>query len=115
MKLFIIKRLLMSVKLLEKIILTKQISKNIPIMAILLLPLIILSGNSSANDNDVIEVTDKVELKTSFIKGNKELPQVLYIVPWQEIKKVTQKPDNMVLHSLYGDVFKPVTPEDLIE
>ena len=56
---------------------------------------------------------DRVELKTSFIKGNKELPQVLYIVPWQEIKKTTQKPENMVLHSLYGNVFQPITAEDI--
>lgn len=54
------------------------------------------------------EVEDRVELQTSFIKGNKELPQVLYIVPWQTIKKKKVKPENMVLHSLYGDIFDPV-------
>lgn len=64
-------------------------------------------------EQDAAEPVDRVELKTSFIKGNKELPQVLYIVPWQEIKKATLKPENMVLHSLYGDIFQPVTTKTL--
>jgi hypothetical protein len=64
-------------------------------------------------EQDAAEPVDRVELKTSFIKGNKELPQVLYIVPWQEIKKATLKPENMVLHSLYGDIFQPVTTKSL--
>lgn len=71
--------------------------------------------DSVSNAQNMAEPTDRVELRTSFIKGNKELPQVLYIVPWQEIKKVSLKPENMVLHSLYGDIFQPVTPADLIE
>jgi hypothetical protein len=67
----------------------------------------------TTTEQDVAEPVDRVELKTSFIKGNKELPQVLYIVPWQEIKKATLKPENMVLHSLYGDIFQPVTTKSL--
>jgi len=58
------------------------------------------------------DVEDKVVLQTSFIKGNKELPQVLYIVPWQTVKKVKEKPQNMVLHSLYGNIFQPVTKKE---
>ena len=61
---------------------------------------------------DIIEVEDRVSLKTSFIKGNKELPQVLYIVPWQTIKQTEKKPENIVLHSLYGDVFQPLPPQN---
>ena len=63
----------------------------------------------------IIEPADRVELSTSVIKGNKELPQILYIVPWQEIKKVTKKPKDMVLHSLYGDIFEPVTTRETME
>ena len=70
---------------------------------------------SASSAQLMAEPIDRVELSTSFIKGNKELPQVLYIVPWQEIKKVTLKPENMILHSLYGDIFQPVTPESLSE
>lgn len=64
--------------------------------------------------NPPTESDDFVELKTSFIKGNKELPQVLYIVPWQTVKQVKQKPKNMELHSLYGDIFQPVTNDDFL-
>ncbi|KGJ94826.1 hypothetical protein [Colwellia psychrerythraea] len=88
---------------------------NLSLSALLLLffSLTAMAYEESSQNN--VESTDRLELKTSFIKGNKELPQVLYIVPWQEIQKTTLKPENMVLHSLYGDIFQPVTPEDLIE
>ena len=60
-----------------------------------------------------ISADDEVELETTFIKGNKELPQVLYIVPWKEIKEEKGKNKILVLHSLFGDTFDPVTPKDL--
>ena len=56
---------------------------------------------------------DEVELETTFIKGNKELPQVLYIVPWKDMKKERSRKEIIVLHSLFGDAFDPVTPKDL--
>ena len=56
---------------------------------------------------------DEVELETPFIKGNKALPQVLYIVPWKEVKKEKGKKKILVLHSLFGDAFDPVTPKNL--
>jgi len=56
---------------------------------------------------------DEVELRTTFIKGNKELPQVLYIVPWKDVKKEKGKKKILVLHSLFGDAFDPVTPKNL--
>jgi len=59
------------------------------------------------------ETEDEVELKTTFIKGNKELPQVLYIVPWKEVKKEKGKNKILVLHSLFGDAFDPVIPRNL--
>jgi len=83
-------------------------------ITLLILSLTTAHAANSA-ENKKTEPVDRLELKTSFIKGNKELPQVLYIVPWQEIKKTTKKPENMVLHSLYGDIFQPVTPEELIK
>ncbi len=56
---------------------------------------------------------ERVELKTTFIKGNKELPQVLYIVPWQEVEQEKKRKETLVLHSLFGDAFDPVTPKNL--
>lgn len=58
-------------------------------------------------------VEDRVELETTFIKGNKELPQVLYVVPWKDMKKEKRKTEIIVLHSLFGDTFEPVTPKKL--
>ncbi|MBL1276966.1 MAG: hypothetical protein COB30_012850 [Ectothiorhodospiraceae bacterium] len=56
---------------------------------------------------------DEVKLETTFIKGNKELPQVLYIVPWKELKNEKRKQETLVLHSLFGQIFSPVTPKML--
>jgi len=56
---------------------------------------------------------DKLTLETSFIKGNKELPNVLYIVPWRTLEQQTTQPDVIVLHSLFGDIFEPETGASL--
>ncbi|MFT6909757.1 MAG: hypothetical protein ACJAS1_006484 [Oleiphilaceae bacterium] len=88
---------------------------NITQLAPLLLLTVFSYDTQAEKRAELSQVTDRVELETSFIKGNKELPQVLYIVPWQEIKKSKHKQGKMVLHSLYGDIFQPVTPEDLAE
>lgn len=53
---------------------------------------------------------DTIELKTTIIKGNKELPKILYIVPWQEIKSSKKAERKLVLHSLFGDLFDPILP-----
>lgn len=53
---------------------------------------------------------DTIELETTTIKGNKELPKILYIVPWQEVRPQKQKQQELVLHSLFGDLFDPVLP-----
>ena len=55
-------------------------------------------------------IQDKIELETTTIKGNKELPKILYIVPWQDIKKSKKAERKLVLHSLFGDLFDPVLP-----
>ncbi len=56
---------------------------------------------------------DAVELEITFIQGNKELPQIIYIVPWQSIEKINTKQEKLVLHSLFGDIFDPVTSQAL--
>ncbi len=54
---------------------------------------------------------DTIELETTIIKGNKELPKILYLVPWKEIKSNKKAERKLVLHSLFGDLFNPVLPE----
>lgn len=72
-----------------------------------------LAGISLFITSFTMAVEDRVELETTFIKGNKELPQVLYIVPWKDMKKENSKTEIIVLHSLFGDTFDPVTPKKL--
>ena len=57
---------------------------------------------------------DELELDTTFIKGNKELPQMMYVVPWQDMKteKGKKAAQSLTLHSLFGDIFDPVLPPD---
>ena len=50
---------------------------------------------------------DRIELKTTTIKGNKELPRVLYIVSWKDIETAAKPRQELVLHSLFGDLFDP--------
>ena len=54
---------------------------------------------------------DKIELETTTIKGNTELPKILYVVPWQDADKESITQQKLTLHSLFGDLFEPVTPD----
>lgn len=53
--------------------------------------------------------TDRVELETTDITGNRELPKVLYIVPWKrsDLGDLVGKPAN----SLVDDVLQPIDRE----
>lgn len=53
---------------------------------------------------------DKIILEITTIKGNEELPKILYIVPWKEISASKSEEQKLVLHSLFGDLFDPVYP-----
>ena len=54
---------------------------------------------------------DEIKLETTVIRGNKELPKILYVVPWKEIKQSKKENEQeFVLHSLFGDLFEPVQP-----
>ena len=56
---------------------------------------------------------DTIELRTTIIKGNKELPKILYVVPWKDIKRSKKAERKLVLHSLFGDLFDPVLPQQM--
>ena len=53
---------------------------------------------------------DRLELDTTVIKGNKEFPQILYILPWKDSEKTKYEEQNLILHSLFGDIFQPQKP-----
>ncbi len=73
-------------------------NKRITLLLILLLPVASLAE-------------DEIELQTTIIKGNKELPKILYIVPWKDITKSKNAERKLELHSLFGDLFDPVLPK----
>ena len=53
---------------------------------------------------------DRIDLETTIIKGNTELPQILYVVPWKENKAKSSNQQKLVLHSLFGDLLDPQAP-----
>lgn len=53
---------------------------------------------------------DRLILDTTVIKGNTELPKILYVVPWKSIDNTSHKQQKIILHSLFGDLFDPVAP-----
>jgi len=60
---------------------------------------------------DAHAVEDKIELETTIIKGNTELPRVIYLVPWQDISESKSAQQKLKLHSLFGDLFEPMSPQ----
>lgn len=51
-----------------------------------------------------------IELDTTTIKANTELPKYLYVVPWKTSKTKQDKQRKLRLHNLNGDLFDPVMP-----
>jgi len=60
-----------------------------------------------------VTAEDEIELRTTIIKGNKELPKILYVVPWKDIKQSKKAERKLVLHSLFGNLFDPVLPKQV--
>lgn len=59
-----------------------------------------------------VHAKDRIKLETTIIKGNKEMPQIVYIVPWKSMKDQEQNEQTLVLHSLFGGLFNPVHVAD---
>ena len=57
-----------------------------------------------------VQAKDNLELEIVTIRGNREMPKVLYIVPWKRLKN-DSKGQKLVLHSLFEDAFDPLEPD----
>jgi len=55
---------------------------------------------------------DNIELETTRIKANRELPQILYVVPWKDMESSEETDQKLVLHDFFGDLYEPVLPSD---
>ncbi|HWV16197.1 MAG TPA: hypothetical protein VN030_12270 [Cellvibrio sp.] len=55
---------------------------------------------------------NNIEVDTTRIKANKELPKVLYVVPWKEMENSKNNDQKLVLNDFFGDLYDPVLPSD---
>lgn len=55
-------------------------------------------------------VEDQIELDTTRIKTNDELPGILYLVPWKDIEPTETRQQKLTLHNFFGDLYDPVLP-----
>ncbi|HSX85283.1 MAG TPA: hypothetical protein VLE50_07730 [Cellvibrio sp.] len=56
---------------------------------------------------------DRIELETTRIKGNQELPQILYVVPWKDMESTKDAEQKLVLHDFFGELYDPVVPAQM--
>lgn len=84
--------------------------KSIALMA-LALSSAAAQGQSSESTQRQQETRIEVEMDTARIQSVKELPMLLYIVPWKDTELSTsQQQRRIVIHDLFGDFFEPVMP-----
>lgn len=53
---------------------------------------------------------DKVKLDTAIIKGSKESPAILYIVPWKEMKIYNDEYQGLIIDNLQNNLLTPGFP-----
>jgi len=66
----------------------------------------LISSVAIAQENQAVD--------TTYIKASKELPKVLYVVPWKDLEARKDTEEKLVLHDLFGDLYEPVLPNDLV-
>lgn len=70
---------------------------------------------ASAWSNSALGQEDKIKLDTTRIKANKELPQILYIVPWKDFEVKKEDEHKLKLHDFFGELYQPVLPSQIRE
>jgi hypothetical protein len=68
--------------------------------------LLLIGTNANADDNQDVD--------TTHIKANKELPKVLYVVPWKDLEARKDTEEKLVLHDFFGVLYEPVLPDDVM-
>ena len=57
-----------------------------------------------------LHADDSIKLELVTVQGSRELPKVIYIVPWKRLE-TNAKDQKLILHSLFQDAFDPLEPE----
>ncbi len=57
---------------------------------------------------------ERLEMETTIIKGNVELPKILFVVPWKENKQSSNAEQQLRLHNLFEDIFDPIEPTNAV-
>lgn len=75
-------------------------------------PSAVLAAEMSSRGGSSGRVMDQLELGTTEVTGNQELPKVLYIVPWQQPEpgEIVGKPVNTLL----DEVLAPIDREEFV-
>jgi hypothetical protein len=55
-------------------------------------------------------IEDSIELETTRIITNEELPGILYLIPWKDVEATRVGKQKLVLHEFFGDLYEPIAP-----
>jgi hypothetical protein len=58
---------------------------------------------------------DTPDVDTTRIRASKELPKVLYVVPWKDLEARKDTEEKLVLHDFFGDLYEPVLPGEFAD
>lgn len=56
---------------------------------------------------------DIQSVDTTHIRASKELPKVLYVVPWKDVNSRDDSEQKLVLHNFFGDLYEPILPDEM--
>lgn len=56
---------------------------------------------------------DVQSVDTTHIRASKELPKVLYVVPWKDVNSRDDTEQKLVLHNFFGDLYEPILPDEM--
>jgi hypothetical protein len=65
--------------------------------------------------SQLVIADDSQDVDTTHIRASKELPKVLYVVPWKDLESRKNTEEKLVLHDFFGDLYEPVLPGELVE
>jgi hypothetical protein len=75
--------------------------------ALILWSLLFISVGALSKEEPIAK-EEGVEVDATRIKANKDLPKVLYVVPWKDMESNKNTDQKIVLNDFFGDLYDPV-------